>query len=986
MAGRVHLWLGGAFDDIWREVARPWLAAAARTALLAPAPWVVLVPSRAHGHALKARWLGEGRHLGGVFFWTPGELRDHLRRALPDTPALALREYLHLLLASAAENDEHPAIRAAGREPGRLMRSLDQLTAAGLDAGALDFPPAEQLAATFAAALRDTGWTTVQAFDWRLARSPPPDAIASLLLLGFDAAHWELWPLLQACVGAATEAAIVLTPPRSKAERLDQAWIGSWEEVHGEAASIATEPAPAPFADVAHRMENHEADAGRQSAPAAVEILVGRNVREHADAIATQCLAYLRDPAATRIGLLFPGPSPLAREVSARLVTYGVPHFDAFGHAAPPSSVAVRWQAWVHLQKSYRLDALLRLVEVDAAAAPPARFDDALGRAYGDVLVDDLPVLTARLRDLAREDHLEAAAFLARYARLPQKATVARMLEATHDAWRVLGWSDLAAELDQQTRSLAVLHERSVTVAVWLDWLSSVAPGAIQVREPDAANPLARVHLLPYTQAEGLSWSHLVLADLSEGRWPPSPEPAGYLSDDRIAELNAAALHQGRQGEGHEAVRDGRALLLGSAERREIYRRQFYNLVESATVGLAATCALESEEDRGRVLPPSDFLSHLYFTCRGEPLTEPLMEALQQATAAWLAHVPPPPRVDPPVQPAPLAQPAVAYRARRAREPFGPYECAFASAGPPRPAELSCKQWESAVRDPAGAWFNAYLGVAPVQALTATDRWPITRGTWVHRWLAHALTPALGRFEQRAVGGALATNVRRAVAASHRQIAHAFTQAGREEPQWWRARLAQAEWVALQFARRLADVAEWPVAAAEWTLPSPARVAGLSGALHVRGRIDVLFAPEPGDPIPRSCWVADFKTGNEKPLTDRNLPGRLLAGYGIQICLYALALAEAGAQQVAVSLLTPDTTAVPQVELGTIRGTTDVWEELIRMQDSGRFGIRGEMRAEYGPSLTLPLATLAVEKDLLEEKWALTHPGLAAEEEDDDGE
>jgi hypothetical protein len=47
------------------------------------------------------------------------------------------------------------------------------------------------------------------------------------------------------------------------------------------------------------------------------------------------------------------------------------------------------------------------------------------------------------------------------------------------------------------------------------------------------------------------------------------------------------------------------------------------------------------------------------------------------------------------------------------------------------------------------------------------------------------------------------------------------------------------------------------------------------------------------------------------------------------------------------------------------------------MQETGAFGMRGVMRAEYGRSLELPLATLPVEPDVLEEKWALTHPGLA---------
>lgn len=984
MGGRIQLLLGGTFEDTWREVARPWFAAAAKTALSSTEPWVVLAPSRAWGHALKARLVAEGLDLGGVFFWTPGEMRDHLRHRLADAPALAVREHLHLLLAAVAERSDTAPGRNLAREPGRLLRSLDQLTAAGHDARALGFAPAEKLAGRFAAALRESGWTTVQAYDWQLAHHPPEGAVAALLVLGFDAAHWELWPLLHAAARASHACTVVLVPPRSKAELLDQAWIGTWEQAFDAAEPVPAAGAPSPFANLAHRMENPEGAAKAPAGAAGVEVLVGRNAREQAGAIVAQCLAFLHDPRATRIGVLFPGPGPLSREVSAQLLRYGIPHFDAFGHAAPPPSTALRLHAWVALQHTYRVEPLLRLLDLDADAARPERFEEMLDRAYGDVLVDDLPVVSARLRDLGRPDHLEAARFLARYPRLPAESTLGGMLDATRAAWSALGWTDLLAEVDAQALHVAPLKDRPLTLAAWMDWLSHVAPGAPQVRDADAANPLAVVHLLAYAQAEGLPWSHLVMADLNEGHWPPGADPAGFLSDDRIAELNAGALEQGRQGEGHVTARAGRSLILGSAERRDLDRRQFYNLVEAAGVGLALACALESESDSGRVVPPGSFLSHLYFTAFGEPLTEARMQDLRTATADWLARLPPPPRVEPPEQPSAIDQAAAAHRARRAAQAFGPYECAFAKAPPPHKASLSCKEWERAVGDPAGVWLSLYLGVSPAGDFSVTDRWPLTRGTWVHRWLAEALCPVSGRFEQRARGPDIAARVRRAAAATHRAIAHAFTSGGRAEPQWWRARVAHAEWMALQFARRLAELKDWPVAATEWTLPAPAHASASRGRLDLRGRIDVLFAREHGAPVPAACWVADFKTGNEKALSEKNLAARLLQGHGIQVCLYALAIEQAGAREVAVSLLTPDATVAPQAPLEAIRAPAAFWDGLVRMQEGGVFGMRGAVRAEFGVSLELPLATLPIEPDLLEEKWALTHPGLAEEEADDE--
>jgi hypothetical protein len=45
--------------------------------------------------------------------------------------------------------------------------------------------------------------------------------------------------------------------------------------------------------------------------------------------------------------------------------------------------------------------------------------------------------------------------------------------------------------------------------------------------------------------------------------------------------LNLRASRQGRQGEGHTAIRDNHTLYLGPAQQREIAHRQFETLVQS---------------------------------------------------------------------------------------------------------------------------------------------------------------------------------------------------------------------------------------------------------------------------------------------------------------------------------------------------------------------------------------------------------------------
>jgi hypothetical protein len=109
----------------------------------------------------------------------------------------------------------------------------------------------------------------------------------------------------------------------------------------------------------------------------------------------------------------------------------------------------------------------------------------------------------------------------------------------------------------------------------------------------------------------------------------------------------------------------------------------------------------------------------------------------------------------------------------------------------------------------------------------------------------------------------------------------------------------------------------------------------------------------------------------------------IAAGKRIQLALYALALRAAGAKEAGVSLLGPNgTLAQPQVDLASIAGLDDLWRGLLRIQESGVFGMHGPLRAEFGYGQDYPLATLAIEEEILAQKWRLSHPEFAAPEEE----
>ena len=130
-------------------------------------------------------------------------------------------------------------------------------------------------------------------------------------------------------------------------------------------------------------------------------------------------------------------------------------------------------------------------------------------------------------------------------------------------------------------------------------------------------------------------------------------------------------------------------------------------------------------------------------------------------------------------------------------------------------------------------------------------------------------------------------------------------------------------------------------------------------------------------------WIVDYKTGLATALKPHRtaLRKQFTEGNGVQICLYALAFRELGWRDIYVSLLTRETDLEqPQANLHDIEAQAEIWKEIARMEETGIFGMLGELRSKFTFTGIYPLATLAIDKDFLREKWRRTHPAFAGEE------
>src|SRR5205085_9263147 len=155
-------------------------------------------------------------------------------------------------------------------------------------------------------------------------------------------------------------------------------------------------------------------------------------------------------------------------------------------------------------------------------------------------------------------------------------------------------------------------------------------------RAAQSSHVYSRVHLLSCAETDGHEWSHLILAGLNQGEWPPSQHESGFLSDQEIVDLNARATRRGKQGEGHSALAKDKTFLLSSQDERQIALRQFSAALESAEHGLAITASLLQESAPERVWNPSELFSHAYFVARNAPLSQETMSILREKTFTWL--------------------------------------------------------------------------------------------------------------------------------------------------------------------------------------------------------------------------------------------------------------------------------------------------------------------------------------------------------------
>src|SRR5256885_12548175 len=517
---RVSLHIGASPEAAWKNVVRHWLERIATRTLQAKKPAAVVTASRSQAYFFRSRLLAEGKSLLAVKFLSPPQLRELLLRG--GDQRVPLREHLRLILAVTAEefasksSDDKTVLvaKSIARDADRFLRALDELRAAGWTFDEIESPALREIAARFGQRVHECGFTFVHDAD-RAARAHTQPLFSNLLLFGFNAAHWPLWPLLHAATLRADEATVVLSDQRDEARDPDETWVGTWEEIFGPAEVIPGTDGESTASSVESLL-----------VPVSnVHFVIGRDTTQQARAIVALAAKFLANPHCERLGILFSGPGALPRLVATFLESARIAHNDGIAHLAPSAFDDDAWRAWLDLQQTPRLKPLFRFLRAIEgqifAGLSVSQIEETLRRGYNNVLIDDIELLRDYCASSPELRHGNAVAReLEKIQFLPDSASLTEFLSHTRAIFSVLGWKERWNEVERLSRNWRDRLTTKFSKNSFLRWLRELLSAPSLERDNLGAHPYARVHLLACADAQDQSWSHLIFVGLNDETWP----------------------------------------------------------------------------------------------------------------------------------------------------------------------------------------------------------------------------------------------------------------------------------------------------------------------------------------------------------------------------------------------------------------------------------------------------------------------------------
>jgi hypothetical protein len=972
------------FESLWAGLIHPWLLQNRRRFMVSAELRVMLVPSLSFALAIKGRMAEEKIASAGLHIWTPADARRFLGGIFPDLPPAADTETARLLLSEAARaallTDPKCASAAAVAEsPDALLRSLDRLADAGWSQEELGHDELQAIGAAFLHQLEACGYELLQRRDFEIARRLRDQEFAGhpieqLLVVGFHAGHWPMWPVIESFIRLAADTDAAVREPRNDGLGLDATWVGSLETILGAAellptAAVLQEKPCYRQAEALWSGDLHPDLSKLRD----VRLVVARNRRNEAALAVLHAKTYLAAHGSRRVAVLVPGNGAVAREIAAALEAEQIPFWNDLGIPNPGWFEQTAWKSFVDFLSEPNPDNFLAMVGA-AGRAPEGcalshdRIASLLRSARAETFFDDLRINTTHLQESSDARAQELGRLIAGLPTWPARATFRAFAELLQSSLGLFGWDSAAGNLWGEAPP-PELAEVEVERRHFVRWIRERGDSLTRSSGNFGGHPFARLVLTTYDRADGQAWSHVVCTGMDKDGYPRPYGEGGFLGEDTIHALNEKVRRLNERSTADEPalsamrVVDGKSLLLGPVEERWTAQQIFIGLIESArgaTLLMAASDELDGQCD----LRPGEFFSRLFHVLHGQPLGADLLYCLADDVPSekFEAH-------------AQADVLEIYLRRRDPRLPFDEYSYCFRENAP-HPIRLGASDWEKVHEYPAEMWCRGALGL---RFASDDDEmpWAQTIGNWAHGWLAAGGKEA-GAITHRSGPHHFREAVERSARAHVERFAAARGCAVSELPTWWMAATEVARLAATKIADALdlIDWEKWPAFACETKLPPGSGFLTEGGRVNVAGIPDLLLFDRAGsgtvEELLRSgahVWLFDFKSGKNEVLSSK----RLSKGDGLQMGLYGRTLNALGAPSIGLTLLKPGMPAEQQLVLSDLMTETAIWAAVLRWQEAGRFGQLEELRNEFQRSPKFPLATLPIPFSILRKKWALTY-------------
>lgn len=952
------------FEDAWEGIIHNWLARVCSE--IKDLPRAVIVPNDATIQFIKEQLLKYDIPLLNVYFFTPGTLRHFIAKRYNVQGDSELRENLQLLMKSVANDlQNNDVARSAAIEPEQFVRLADTIDSAGWGINALRNKSVRELIKKYQEAQSFYGIVTTQKIVdelYDLSKKYSKEIFSDVLIYGFSSRHWANYKLLITAARSVNKATICLLTQNSS-RIIDQAWLGSWEEEFGFSKLILGPVQNKPFAYLSYSFEESSIsqDRSEQSLP---EIYIAEDILREAEVIVAKIAEILGEELRPTVGIVFPNQtSPLARAVGSLLEREQIAHYNHLGYLGGITRQRQLFELWVVWQKSMRLSCLCvfleRLTHEGILAYEEfSKFLKKSRSALQSVLTDNIEVVYAYLKFSSYDELL-----VDEWKLLPNEGTFQLYMQLAKDALKEIILSK-DWELAEQRAGLFLKNfERIIKKEDFLSWLSSVTKTLGRTSNYWGEQQYAAVHMLTEEESLTQSWTHLILSGVNQGEWPSDKPEVLFLESKYLQELNYASLKEGRQGEGHYAVREGLSLFLSPIDHYEMSRCNFGVLIGRPSKQLIVTAHLKSPEE-GKEILISEFLEKLYSIIGVTLLDKGTTKAILKNTNDWiypwlLKFKQGTEKI--------FAEVKHAYHQRRdIQNGFNEYTFSFKEVNK-EALNVSCKAWEDILLNPERAWFKHILKIEGRSFVFGKGLYALAKGIWVHEWInleKKGIRMSIESWE--AIIESQARDVYKVVEKIYKSM-------GEVLPDIWKAYWHETRRVTISLCKALGDNLCDGYLFPEFSLSDDSIDESFLLNIPLKGRVDLMiYALADLNIKDNSLKIFDFKTGASGALTK----DKLRKGIGIQLVLYALKFYKEGFKQIEVSIIQPGVAFKKQLDLNDILENITIFDAINFIYESGKLGVRNLMGGNYENNFNFPLATIKVEDIVLEKKWMLTHSNL----------